>query len=163
MGFVHAWPPKTVARCWPVVEHAVAVVCRPDQHTVSPCSLFSAVIDQSLPQSARLSDAADFRRVFDANDRRASTRCALVLSHPADAHRSRLGLVIAKKNVRLATERNRIKRLVREYFRQNPTSQPRDIVFLARRGLGDLSNTEIRQQLRILWRKLEKTNEQRPS
>lgn len=110
---------------------------------------------QSLPRAARLDDAAAFRQVFDANDRRASVRCALVLSHPSTANHSRLGLVVAKKHVRHATQRNRVKRLVREYFRQHPTGQPRDIVFLARRGIAELSNAEILDQLAILWQRLD--------
>lgn len=140
---------------------AVAADSRPDATDASSWPTAAAVSppSQSLPRAARLADAAAFRQVFDANDRRASVRCALVLSHPSTTTHSRLGLVVAKKHVRHATQRNRVKRLVREYFRQHPTALPQDIVFLARRGIAELSNAEIRDQLTILWRRLEPTKD----
>lgn len=64
------------------------------------------------------------------------------LDHP------RLGLVVAKKNVRLAVERNRFKRLVRETFRAYQHQLPPiDCVFLTRKGLDQLDNATFQRQL----------------
>ena len=67
----------------------------------------------------------------------------------------RLGLVIAKKNVRLAVQRNRIKRLLRESFRAHHGSQGIDIVVLARRGLDNIDNPELRTQFGRLLKELQ--------
>ena len=62
--------------------------------------------------------------------------------------------IVAKKNVRLATDRNRIKRLVREYFRNHPLLASMNLVFMAKRGAGVLSNADVLGDLDRLWRKL---------
>ena len=109
----------------------------------------------SFPKSARLLTSAQYSRVFEQSKRRASTRHALLLALSSnEGQSSRLGLVVAKKNVRLAHERNRIKRLVREYFRCHPTETPMDLIFLARRGVAELTNQQIGAQLDELWSKL---------
>ena len=77
-----------------------------------------------------------------------------MLALPASDNRSRLGIIVAKKNVRLATDRNRIKRLVREYFRNHPLSASMSLVFMAKRGAGTLSNADVTGDLDRLWRKL---------
>ena len=111
---------------------------------------------QSFTRADRLLTARDFKAVFDGNERRASNRYALILARPSATSRSRLGLVIAKKHVKLACQRNRIKRQVREFFRCQPLQDSWDLVFLARKGLSELSNDDIRAQLQQLWRRLEK-------
>jgi ribonuclease P protein component len=64
-------------------------------------------------------------------------------------------LVIAKKNVRLAVQRNRVKRVAREFFRALPQSETTlDVVLLARRGIGQLDNAELSTILQQQWQKL---------
>jgi len=109
---------------------------------------------QSFSRESKLVEASQFKRVFDENERRASCQFALILSLPNDQANSRLGLVVAKKHVKQANQRNRIKRLVREHFRQHPLNQNRDLVFLARKGIANLDNQQIRSHLTDLWRKL---------
>lgn len=82
----------------------------------------------------------------------------MLLLAAANDQQSRLGLIIAKKHVRHATQRNRIKRIVREYFRQHPAHESGDFIVLARPGLGDLSNSAIRATLDKLWRKIDTRN-----
>jgi len=67
---------------------------------------------------------------------------------------SRLGLIIAKKNVKLAVKRNRIKRIVRESFRNQNLIKNLDVIFLVKKGIGELSNQELRDQLEIQWEKV---------
>ena len=103
----------------------------------------------------RLLTAPDYSSVFEQNEARVSHRHFLLLARRSPTPVSRLGLVIAKKNVRKAVQRNRIKRLVRECFRQMPDQAPAlDVVFLARRGLDELDNGVLSSILREQWRKL---------
>lgn len=93
--------------------------------------------------------------MFDQPSVKVSRQQALVLARTSHHRTSRLGLVIAKKHVRKAVERNRIKRIVREHFRQEILSHETfDIVFLARKGLDNLDNRAIKALLRQLWQRL---------
>lgn len=108
-----------------------------------------------FPKASRLLTARDYSRVFDNAEARASHRCLLLLATHNDGPSDRLGLVIAKKNVRLAVQRNRIKRIAREFFRTLPASQsPMDVVLLTRRGIDQLDNRELSTILLQQWRKL---------
>lgn len=65
----------------------------------------------------RLLNAGDFRRVFDQADFKISDQHLLILARPSLDENSRLGLVIAKKGIKLAVHRNRVKRVMRDSFR----------------------------------------------
>ncbi|MFT6094190.1 MAG: ribonuclease P protein component [Pseudohongiellaceae bacterium] len=68
-----------------------------------------------------------------------------------------MGLVIAKKNVGKAVQRNRIKRLIRQSFRTlKPTLNNLDLVVLARKDADKLENQAIVDQLNQLWQDLAK-------
>lgn len=103
----------------------------------------------------RLLTAGDYSRVFDAPDARASHRYLLLLGRFNRGPRHRLGLVIARKHIRLAVQRNRVKRVAREFFRQQHSADlPMDVVLLARNGLGELDNAEVSSILQQQWDKL---------
>jgi ribonuclease P protein component len=103
----------------------------------------------------RLLNARDYGKVFEHPDVRISHQHLLLLAIINDRTQHRLGLVIAKKNVRLAVQRNRIKRVAREFFRTLPNSQPSmDVVLLARQGMGQLDNAELSSILLRQWQKL---------
>ncbi|MFV0476993.1 MAG: ribonuclease P protein component [Parahaliea sp.] len=109
----------------------------------------------SFTRNKRLLTTSDFSRVFDGAEAKASHKYVLLLARTSQQPRHRLGLVVAKKNVRLAVQRNRIKRLTREMFRQQPQATPSmDVVVLARRGIDQLDNTELSSILRQQWHKL---------
>jgi ribonuclease P protein component len=109
----------------------------------------------SFGKYRRLLTAADYKVVFDGATVKSSHRNLLILARPGEGRHTRLGLVIAKKNVGKAVQRNRIKRIVRESFRQLPeTSIPLDVVFLARRGIDDLDNASLFTTLGEQWQKL---------
>jgi ribonuclease P protein component len=111
---------------------------------------------QQFTKAQRLLTATDYSNVFDNNSLRVSARHFLILAYKKpDNESGRLGLVIAKKNVKLASQRNRIKRLIRESFRlrQNELKEL-DIVVLARRGLDQKNNTQISDELTRLWNAL---------
>ena len=111
--------------------------------------------DARFPKSRRLLKAGDYSRVFENAQTKASHKYLLFLATSNDGPGHRLGLVIAKKNVRLAVERNRIKRIVREFFRTLPGSEPAmDVVLLARPGIDQLDNAELSSILLRQWQKL---------
>ena len=115
----------------------------------------SRVTDASFTKAKRLLNASHYSRVFDGPDARASHKHLLLLAKCNDEPNHRLGLVIAKKNIRLAIHRNRVKRLAREFFRNLPDDKPHiDVVLLARRGLGELDNDELSSILHQQWQKL---------
>jgi ribonuclease P protein component len=61
---------------------------------------------------------------------------------------NRLGLAIAKKRVKLAVQRNRIKRIIRESFRLNQHVLPAiDMVVMVKSGIDQLDNKEINKEL----------------
>lgn len=114
-----------------------------------------AAADTTFGSHKRLLTAAEYSRVFDTATARASHQHLLLLASPNGLTQSRLGLVIAKKNVRKAVSRNRIKRIAREMFRmQTDTERTIDVVLLARRGLDQLDKQELAVLLRQQWRKL---------
>lgn len=107
-----------------------------------------------FPKCSRLLRPADFRRVFEGAERVGNRHLTLLarangLSHP------RLGLAISKKNVRRAVDRNRIKRQIRERFRAfQDTIGGFDVVVLARPGIAQLHNRDLRAVLDRLWLEL---------
>lgn len=113
------------------------------------------VPSQQFPKALRLLKPSDFKPVFDDAPVRSAHPQLLILSRFNQLDLPRLGLVIAKKNVRLAVERNRVKRIIRETFRmhQNELSGL-DAVVLARRGLDNLDNAELHRLLNQQWRRL---------
>ncbi len=117
----------------------------------------------SFGKTRRLLKAAEYKQVFDHNEARASHRYFLLLAKKSPGSQQRLGLVIAKKNVRLAVQRNRIKRVVRETFRLLPDNDPPlDMIFLARRGIEQLDKQQLSSILREQWRKLTRQIAQSP-
>ena len=110
--------------------------------------------DASFGKAKRLLNARDYSRVFDEPDTKAFHKNLLLLGRKNSGTGHRLGLVIAKKNVRLAVQRNRIKRVAREYARNASDGVPMDVVVLARRGLDQLGNAELASLFQQQWLKL---------
>lgn len=112
--------------------------------------------DFAFAKPLRLLNAAQYRAVFDSAPVRAAQPQFLILARPNELGHPRLGLVIAKKHVRNATDRNRIKRIARETFRlQQHQLFPLDAVVLARAGAGDLDKDVLAKVFNKLWRRLD--------
>jgi ribonuclease P protein component len=78
-----------------------------------------------------------------------------LLAAPNSRQVPRLGLVISRKAAGSAVERNRIKRLVRESFRQQQTGLAGlDIVFIGRTGIAEHTNGELAGLLEKIWKRL---------
>ena len=68
---------------------------------------------------------------------------------------ARIGLIISRRAVRKAVERNRIKRQIRESFRHWQSRLDRlDIVVIGRSGIASQSNRVLTQSLERIWRRL---------
>jgi len=114
----------------------------------------SLQLDDSFGKAKRLLNAQDYSRVFDKPDAKAFHKNLLLLAKTNGSPGHRLGLVIAKKNVRLAVQRNRIKRVAREFIRKGPDGISLDVIVLARRGLDQLDNAELASLFQQQWNKL---------
>jgi len=100
---------------------------------------------------SRLNDAQSFGRVFKGA-RRSRDKCFTVLYRPRQSGKARLGLAISKKHCRLASNRNRIKRVVRESFRLNQRQlEGLDIVVINQPATAGASNAELFASLSRHW------------
>ena len=85
----------------------------------------------TFSRSERLLLKSDFSVVFKAPTGTYSTEPIRLIYRKNNLELSRLGIIIPKKIVRLATARNRSKRLIRERFREVKANLPNvDIVLL---------------------------------
>lgn len=91
----------------------------------------------------RLLNASDYSRVFDKAFKVHNPAFTLLARKNTFKH-PRLGLVIAKKNLRFAYQRNYVKRVLREGFRVlQHDLEPYDLVILTRRDIAVLPKTDI--------------------
>lgn len=107
----------------------------------------------TFSRELRLLAPVQFKAVFEQPNR-ASTPQLTLLSRQNNAENARLGLTVAKKHLKRAHDRNRIKRIVRESFRLKQHDLPNyDFVFVAKDGIGKLSNAELFETLEKLWQR----------
>ena len=105
----------------------------------------------------RIHCAADYKSVFDGALFKVHQPHFLFLAKISEQPNSRLGIVVAKKKVRRAHERNRVKRLARESFRlYQQQSNVLDIVVMPKMGIEAVPNAELHQQLQFAWQKLQR-------
>ena len=113
------------------------------------------MVHLDFPKSHRLLDSGDFQKVFDDAPLRASHKLFLMLARPNGLEHPRLGLIIAKKHIRLANRRNRMKRLIRETFRHRQQILGGiDVIVMARKGMDQMDNPKLIQQINGQWRRL---------
>lgn len=115
-------------------------------------------VDLGFGPEYRLLTPAQFKAVFDGATCKASGPSLLMLARTNSCEHARLGLVIAKKSVRRAVDRNKVKRIARESFRAHRAQLGNlDIVVLARKGLGELDNAALHALYESMWRRLTKS------
>lgn len=92
---------------------------------------------------------ADFRRAFD---RRKPASDAVLVVHAVEngLPHARLGISVGRKKVRKATARNRLKRLVREAFRQHKAELPTGVDLIVVPRGADLTYAQVRASLLTL-------------
>ena len=101
------------------------------------------VVSARFPRAARVRAKAEFTRVFEGGRRTAEPR--LALHWLADDAPPRLGLAVSRKVDPNAVGRNRIKRVLRDGFRQlRPGLRPGAYVVVARSGAARADNAALR-------------------
>jgi ribonuclease P protein component len=110
-----------------------------------------AALSRTFTAAQRLHKKAEFDRVY-RNSRRLGDAMFAVFICDSGYHTPRLGLSTAARIVGDAVRRNRIKRLVRESFRQHQHELPNvDIVVNARAGVCKADNDTLRRSLERHW------------
>lgn len=110
----------------------------------------------TFSKEKRLLTAAAFQAVFADTRYKISHPNFLLLARPNQLSHPRLGMVVAKKNIRFSVDRNRIKRVARASFRlKQHNLVSLDIIFLVRRGMDKLSSKDQSDILFIGWKKLQ--------
>src|SRR5690606_861898 len=146
---VPAWRPPMAARSWPVVVPRAASACPPDRGGRFRRPMPSL---HTFPRAARIRASADFARVFDGA-RRTSTP-ELSLHWLRDGAPPRLGLAVSRKVDPRAVVRNRIKRNLREQFRERRSAlAPGAYVVVARKPAVALPNAQLRAAFDALLRR----------
>jgi ribonuclease P protein component len=100
-----------------------------------------------LPKEERLLVRADYRRAAAVGARRTSPHFVVYLARSRSGQR-RLGITVSRK-VGNAVVRNRIKRLIREYFRISKEHLPpsRDVLVIARKANWAMKLADLAREL----------------
>lgn len=130
----------------------------------APVSLadYSALAQECFRRQQRLLAPAEYRQVFQ-KAKRSADDSFMVLARANGNLPARLGLAIAKKQVKHAVDRNRIKRIIRESFRHSSARLfGYDFVVLARRDTAQHNNDKLFTSLEKHWQKLCDSNKSKP-
>ncbi len=115
-----------------------------------PYNIGKSMAKLGFTKASRLLGPSQFNPVFQEANYKLSSATVLILARKSSM--TRLGVVVAKKNIKSAVQRNRIKRLIRESFRlRKQEFDTIDLVVLVRRGLDQMENLEILNQLNKLF------------
>ncbi len=104
--------------------------------------------DNQFSRSLRLLSPSDYKFVFDKPVRSSDKFLTILVRKNHQQQQARLGLAIAKKAVKTAVQRNRLKRIIREYFRLHKDKIAcADYVFMVRQGIDKIDNATIEQSI----------------
>ena len=110
----------------------------------------------TFDKESRLNDAKAYRWVF-ANPLKIYGEGVTIFIRANQCQRPRLGLAVSKKKFRHAVVRNKIRRYIRESFRQYRQVLPSvDIVVLAKKGAEQLQPGALLEELHQKWIALQK-------
>ena len=114
------------------------------------------MIDRVYPRHLRLTKPGEYAAVFNQG-KRGGDQQFNIICRPNGMPYPRLGMVIARKFLRRAVDRNRIKRQIRESFRNNKQALPAiDIVVQLREDIRNVSNHLLRLRLSQAWEQVAK-------
>jgi len=137
--------------------HAVIRHARITRVTVSKATTGNTT-DGRFRRRSRITDETVYRRVF-SKPTRSRDQMFTVLCTPNGIDEPRLGLAIGKKHCRLASGRNRLKRIVRESFRQNRDMlRGVDVVVLNQPAAATADNRQLFASLARHWRRCTATD-----
>ena len=114
----------------------------------------------SFGQDRRLPNKEAYGRVF-SKARRSRDQCFTVLYRDSGETVARLGMAIAKKNCPKAVARNRLKRIIRESFRQHQAALAGlDIVVMNKPGAENMNNSALFKSLDQHWQQCQQGRQQ---
>jgi ribonuclease P protein component len=107
-------------------------------------------------KAVRLRQRQDFLRAQAQGKRLHTRHFGVTLAPMAEGH-PRLGLVVTRR-LGKAVQRNRVKRLLREFFRRHQTGLPAfDLVIMGKKGAQALSYHQVEEELgRLLLSRVSK-------
>lgn len=102
----------------------------------------------------RLRSSADFDQVFN-KPKKTAVNGLLILWKQGQTTYTRIGVITSKRVSKKAVSRNRIRRIIRDSFRNTKNQLGLlDIIVIARHPCAHLSNAELRKETDRLWIKL---------
>lgn len=108
-------------------------------------------MSEKFPKSHRLCTTTEFKHVWD-KAKRLSSQYLVLVNCTNDLGYPRLGLSLAKKNIRLAKDRNRLKRVARETFRKRQTTLGGvDLIVVVKKGADSLTGSQQHEYFNALW------------
>lgn len=111
----------------------------------------------TFAKSDRLLKSTEFDDVFKKAEKKLVNNYFLLLALPKQSSCSRLGMVVAKKKIPLAVQRNNFKRTIKEEFRKNKNKiNKMDILILAKENKKKIIKKDLRKETKILFQQLEK-------
>lgn len=103
---------------------------------------------------SRLTTANEFQAVFNSNFKISDTFMTLLISSQR-SDQPKLGFAIAKKQIKSAVDRNRLKRVFRESFRHQKAKLPnKQIVILVRHRIQFQTNLQIFNLMQDHWKRV---------
>ena len=113
------------------------------------------LVNKRFSRGVRLLCKRDFEAVFQAKTCRFSDQQITLLARNNGLGHARLGLAISKRHAKKAVSRNRIKRLIRESFRQHQHLLVGiDVVVLNREETPRASNSVLLHSLNNHWQRV---------
>ncbi|HSP85573.1 MAG TPA: ribonuclease P protein component [Psychrobacter sp.] len=117
----------------------------------------SASTTARFTKEQRLLTPAAFREVFDAPERKLHQSHLMAFIRTNTHDTPRVGMAITKRKVPTAVARNLVKRQIREQFRVKASSlENKDIVFIIKNSIKGISNTELKNEINNILKKIEK-------
>lgn len=105
------------------------------------------VVGLSFPKELKIRKKSEYEEIF-GKSRRLSTEHFNILCAPNSLGFARVGFVISKKMVPGAVDRNRVKRVLREFFRLNKSLfGSTDVVFIAKKGSETLDYSLAKKEI----------------
>ena len=92
---------------------------------------------EAFSKDRRLQSSSDFDCVFAQTEVRVSRKGIVMLARRNQLSRSRLGMVISKRSLKLTSDRNQLKRVIREWFRRERwlRESSLDVIVMSRPGV----------------------------
>ena len=115
------------------------------------------LLPNDFKKEARLRAAPEFQAVFK-NGLKVSSVFFRLYFLPIDLARPRLGMAVPKKSVPQSVQRNRLKRICREVFRQSNTLAAGDYVLVAQAQAKTADNMMLKEEFLRLLRRVSQQN-----